>query len=208
MSDKCKECGKALYQLDGQTYCPRCQDIPAAEDSFGMTAHEQEGMKMPQKRKIVTCPECGEQKEHMGRGLCAACNYRLKKDGTLDDKYPRTRKHAPSPAPKSAGAPQVVTGDSPAISAPMSVAEQFTVQHERHKLQKKMKQPDPVSPDGLEIGAIKQLFIALAPFKGETRERIIDCVSDLLLTAESQFGASKVKTNKRGSGVHLTPYPG
>ena len=122
-------------------------------------------------RKIITCAECGEQKEHVGRGLCAACNYRLRKDGTLDNKYPRTRKRAP-------------------ISAPMSVAEHFTDQAERHKLEKKMKQPDPVSPDGLEIGAIKQLFIALAPFSEEARERIIDCVSDLLLTAESQFGKS------------------
>jgi hypothetical protein len=36
----------------------------------------------------VLCKECGEIEKHGGRGLGVRCYQRLRKAGTLDDKYP------------------------------------------------------------------------------------------------------------------------
>ena len=64
----------------------------------GLVQVSSEGVKQEQRRRLFVgktplrkCAECKRMMAISGRGLCGACLHRLRKAGTLDEKYPSLR---------------------------------------------------------------------------------------------------------------------
>jgi hypothetical protein len=66
-----------------------CSEEGCKEDHYGKgycKKHWQEKVykNNPQIRKIIICKSCGEEKQHVGHGLCRVCYNKLKREGNIN----------------------------------------------------------------------------------------------------------------------------
>jgi len=88
--DVCQLCGHRLYLDVKRQAIEKCSPGGGLKKKSRPVAElvKERDMAKKSDKKVAACLECNREMTIISRGLCQACRNRLKKQGTLDEKYP------------------------------------------------------------------------------------------------------------------------